>query len=135
MAVLVPVVVVVVMVVAARAEALAKHRRADEDDEQPRDEREPRVELLRDDECGQAEGHESEREHAGGMRDRDRSAEEERMPRCPLRADEVRRDHRLPVPRREGMRGPQNAAIRSETRSTPTERSPSSMSASKPPGT
>ena len=89
----------------ARAESQAKYGRSDQDDEQSRDERKPRVELLRDDEGGQAECHESECEHAGGMRDRDRSTEEERVARRPLRAHEVRRDHRLPVAGREGMRG------------------------------
>ena len=98
-------VMAVIVVVTARAQALPEDRRADEDDEQPRDEREPGVELLRDDERGQAERHESEREDSGRVRDRDRPAEHERVPRRSLRSDEVRSDHRLPVTRSESVRG------------------------------
>ena len=109
--VVVPVAVVVVVSVrvalvntAARTEPLAQDGRADEDDEQPRDEREPRVELLGNDERRQAEGHEPEREDARRVRDRDGAAEHEGMTRRSLRSDEVRGDHRFPVSRRERVR-------------------------------
>ena len=68
-----------------------------------RDEGQPGVELLGEDELGEREGHDSDREDAGGMRDRDGAAEEERMTRRPFRPDEVRGDERLSVTRSEGV--------------------------------
>ena len=76
--------VVAVGLTSARAQALPEDRRADQDDEQARHQRQPRVQLLRNDERGQSERDEPEREHAGGMGDGDRAAEEDRVPRSPF---------------------------------------------------
>ena len=77
---------------------------ADGDDEHARDEREPRVQLLGNDERGKPERHEAEREDAGRVRDRDGAAEEEGVARPSLRPDEVGGDHRLAVSRRQRVR-------------------------------
>ena len=105
---------------------------ADPDDEEPRDEREPRVELLGDDEPREQERHEPEREDAGRVGDRDGGAEEERVPRlapgcprgtrrrAPCRGREsarARRPRRPPRAARRGRRRATGRRARSATRS------------------
>ena len=89
---------------AGRAQPLPQDRSADDDDEQARDERQPRVELLGDDEAREEERHEAQTEDAGRMRRGHRRAEEDRVPRTAAGADQVAGDERLAVPRRERMR-------------------------------
>jgi hypothetical protein len=67
--------VVVVIAGASRAESLPENGGADDHDEDARDESEPWVEHLGDDERGEPERHEAEREHSGRMGDGDRSAQ------------------------------------------------------------
>ena len=55
--------------------------------------------------CESSERHEAEREHAGRVRHRDDAAEQERVDRTALRADEVAGDDRLAVAGRERVRG------------------------------
>jgi hypothetical protein len=86
-------------------EPAPKHGQPDADDEEPGDEREPRVDLLGDEEARQEERHEAEREHAGGVRDGNGRAEEERVPGAPAGAHEVAGDECLAVARCEGVRG------------------------------
>ncbi len=103
----VSVVMAVVVVFVARnprAEPLAKNAGADRDDEEPGDEREPRVELFGEDELRQAESHEPEREDARGVRDRHGAAEHERMSGGPARTDQVCGDQRLSVTRCQSVR-------------------------------
>ena len=85
------------------AQPLPEHRRSDGDDEQPRGERQPGVELVGDDELREQERDQSEGEDAGGVRRGHGRAEQERVPRLALGSDEVAGDERLPVPRREGV--------------------------------
>ena len=72
---------------------------SDPDDEQPRDERQPGVELLGHDEAREDERHEAEPEHAGGVGHRDRRAEEDGVARPAARSDQVPGDERLAVAR------------------------------------
>src|SRR5436305_2316520 len=97
--------VVAVTVYPRVAPARAEDRDADRDDEQPRREVQPRVELIGHDELRQREGHEAERKDAGGVRRGDDQPEQRRMPRRATAADEVRGDDRLAVAGRERMRG------------------------------
>ena len=99
MVVMVVVAVVVVIVVAARA--AAQDRDPDADDHQPGRERQPRVELLRQDPRGEPQRDGAERDDAGRVRDGDGRAEHERVARAAARADEVGGDHRLAVAGRE----------------------------------
>src|SRR5262245_42557647 len=95
-----------VMDSSVRADTLPEHGRADEHDQQPRREREPGIELLRDDERRQPERDEAECEHARRVRDRHGPAEQERMPRRAFRPDEVCRHQRLAVSRSERVGRP-----------------------------
>ena len=70
-----------------------------------RDEVEPRVEILGDDELREPERDEPEREDADRVRDGDDPAEQQRVPRRAAGADEVRGDDRLAVARGERVRG------------------------------
>jgi hypothetical protein len=99
--------VVVGMVVLAvlPAQPLPEHRRADRDHEQPRDQSEPRVELLGKDELREPEGHDPDREDPGRVGHGDGAPEHERVPRRALRSDEVRGHERLAVPRGQRVRG------------------------------
>ena len=97
--------VVVVVVAACVARAPEEDTGPDADDEHPRDERQPGIELLRDDDGREPERHETQREHARRVGDRDRGPEREGVPRPAAGADEVAGDERLPVPGREGVRG------------------------------
>ena len=90
---------------AAAAQALDEDGETDTDDEQTRDERQPRIEGVGNDELGQHERDETEREHAGGMRDCDGGAEQHGVARTALRADEVAGDERLAVTRRQCVHG------------------------------
>ena len=74
---------------------------ADEHHEHRRDEVEPGIEILGDDELREPERHESEREDADRVRHGDDRTEKQRVARAPARPHEVRRHDRLPVPRRE----------------------------------
>jgi hypothetical protein len=91
-------VVVVVMVMPPARDAAAQHRRADAQHEQARDEVEPRVQVLGEHVLRQRQRDHAEQRDACGVRDGDRRSERDRLPRRSLRADEVGRDHRLPVP-------------------------------------
>ena len=71
----------------------------------PGDEREPRVELLGDDEPREQERDEAEREDPGRVGDGHGRAEDERVARRSARADEVPGDERLAVARRERVHG------------------------------
>ena len=106
------VVVVVMVVMAVRAVAVsaapgagaqprAQHRRADADDEQPRDERQPRVELSGTMNCESASVTSPSAKTPAVCVDRHGRAEQERVARLALRADEVAGHERLAVPRRE----------------------------------
>ena len=128
MPVVVPVVMAVVVVIvvvlfmrwpSAPAKPLAQHRRPDGDDQETGDERQPRVELLGKDELGEREGHDADREDACRVRDRDRSAEHERVARRPRVPTRYAATSALPWPGVRACAAPQNAAMRSETRSTP----------------
>ena len=96
---------VVMTVHAAHAEPPAQHGEPDPDDEEPRDEREPRVELLGDEEPREEERHETQAEHAGSVGHGDRGAQEERVPRSPPGAHEVPGDEGLAVAGSQGVRG------------------------------
>ena len=85
-------------------QAPAENPEAHRDHEQGRGEVEPRVELLRDDELRERERDEPEREDADRVRHGHDQPEQSRVTGGPARADEVRRDDRLPVPRAEGVR-------------------------------
>ena len=90
---------------AAAREPRAQDRRAHPDDEQPRDEVEPRIELLGEHVLRQRQRHDPERRDARGVRDGDRRAEGDRVPRRPASADEVGGDHRLAVAGGQGVHG------------------------------
>ena len=64
---------------------------SDADDEQTRDERQPGVELLGDDEAREQERHEPESEDAGGVRHGHRRSERDRV------AGPAARAHRYPA--------------------------------------
>ena len=89
----------------AGPQPLAQHRCADYDDEEPRRQREPGVELLGDDEPRQHEGHETEPEDTGRVGQRHRRSQQEGVPRLSLRADEVAGDECLAVARRQRVHG------------------------------
>ena len=92
-------VVMVVMVVVLRLlEPRAEDARADNQDEQRGDQRQPRIEVLREEVLGQAERHEPQSEHADRVRDGDGDPECDRVARPALRPDEVGRNHGLPCP-------------------------------------
>ncbi len=95
------VVVVVWMVVAVVPACVASAPEEDTsphaDDENPRDERQPGIEPLRDDDRREPERHETQREHAGRVGDRDGGPEREGVSRPAAGADEVGGDHRLAV--------------------------------------
>ena len=90
---------------ARAAQPLPEHRRADADDEQPRGERQPRVELSGTMNCESASVTSPRAKTPAVCVDRHGRAEQERVPRLALRADEVAGDERLAVPRREGVDG------------------------------
>ena len=99
MVVLVVVVAVAVVVaVGARvASAREQHGCADADDEQARREVDPRVEPVGDDPLRERERHAAECEHPEGVRRGGDQPQKCRVRGRPARADEVRRDDRLPV--------------------------------------
>ena len=74
------------------------------DDEQPRDEVQPRVEPVGHDELRERERHEAEGEDADRVRHRHDQPEQRRVPRRAALADEVGGDDRLAVPGRERVR-------------------------------
>ena len=82
--------------------------------------------------CESASVIEPEGEDAGGVCDRDRGAEQNRMPRPALRADEIAGHQRLAVARRERVAAPQKAAMSNETRIIAGERCPRLISFEKP---
>ena len=90
---------------AARAEPPPEHGEPDPDDEEPREEREPRIELLGDEEPRKEERHESQPEHAGGVGHGDRRAEEDRVPGAPAGPHEIAGDERLAVAGSQRVRG------------------------------
>ena len=97
---------VIVMVVRAAARSRREqHRGADADDEQTRDERQPRIERLGDDEPGEEQRDETEREDAGRVGHGHDRAEEHGVAGPALRPDEIAGDDRLAVSRRERVRG------------------------------
>ena len=65
--------------------------------------------------CDREERDEAEREDAGGVGHCDDPTQEKRVERSAPCADEIAGHDRLAMPRRECVRGPQKAAIRSET--------------------
>src|SRR5262245_65205526 len=96
--------VVPVAVRAAMPESPNQTRGADAKHEQSRDEPDPRVELLRDDELRERERDEAEREDADRVRRGHDQPERGGVPGLPALADEVGGDDRLAVSRREGVR-------------------------------
>ncbi len=87
----------VVVTAVSPSRALPQDRRPDRDDQQPGDERQPGVELLREDELREPERNEPEGEDPGRVGDRDRAAEQHCVPRSSSRAHEVRRHDGLSV--------------------------------------
>ena len=87
-----------------RPAAVPQHDDADADHEQRGDEVHPRIQVLGDDELGEGERHETEREDADRVGDGHNAAERERIARTSSRADEVGRDDRLAVSRRQRVR-------------------------------
>ena len=98
-------VVVVMVVLPAVPPAGAQHRRADADHEQARDEVQPRVEPVGDDELRESERHQAEAEDADRVRDRHDQPEQRGVARGAALADEVGGDDRLAVAGRKRMRG------------------------------
>ena len=105
-------VVLVVVVVAwswwcvapARApEAGPQHPGADDEDHQPGDQVQPRIEVLGQDVLRQRERHEPEREHPDRVGDRHGGAQRERMAGSAPGAHQVGGDHRLAVTRGESV--------------------------------
>ena len=101
MHVVIVIVIVIVRLPATRAQVPAQHPGADQHHEQPGGEREPRVQVLRQDPRRQPERHEPEREDARRVRDRHRQPQHHRVGGRAARAHEVGRDHALPVTGRE----------------------------------
>jgi len=99
--------VVMVMPVCVRATMLparAEDGAADSDDEQPRNEVEPRVEVVRDDEAREQKRHEPEGEDADRVRGRNDQTEQRGVTRRAALTHEIRSDDRLTVAGRERMR-------------------------------
>ena len=119
--VVVVMVVVVVVILAARGAGAAQEDAGpDGDDEDARDEGQPRIQLLGDDDRRERERHETQAEDAGRVRRGDRRPERERVSRPAAGADEVAGDERLPVTRGQGVRG--TPERRDEQRDDPDER-------------
>ena len=109
MAVLVLVLVVVVLMLMRRrpraTHPAAHDRRPHPEHQQPRDEVQPRIELLGQHIGRQRERHRPEREDADRVGDRHRGPEGHGMARGAARADEIGGHHRLAVPGRERVHG------------------------------
>ena len=86
------------------AQPLEEHRGADGDDQQPRGEREPGIQLLGDDELRQGQRDEPEREDARRVCDRDDQAERNRVTWPAAGAHEIPGDDRLTVTRSQCVR-------------------------------
>ena len=91
------------------------------------------IELLRNDELRERERDDADREDAGRVRDRDRASEQERVTRPAPRPDEVGRDERLAMTRRECVGGAPEGGDEEGQEQHTSETSPCSISASKPP--
>ena len=87
-------------------EPRAHHREPDARHHQARGHAQPRVQVLRQDVLGGGQGDEAQREDRGGVGRGHRDAQDQSVSRSAAGSDQVPRDHRLAVPRREGMQGP-----------------------------
>ena len=79
---------------------------ADADDQEPREDAQPRVELLGEDVLGGGQGDQAEREHGDRVGRGHRQPEDRRVPRGAAGADQVSGDHRLAVAGRERVQRP-----------------------------
>ena len=115
-----------------RLGAAAKDAQPDRDHEQPGRQGQPGVELLGHDEREQ-ERHEPEREHAGGVRDRHRRSERDRVAGVAARAHGVSGHEALPCPGVSACAAPHNRDEQREQDDPRRGGPPRSINASKPP--
>ena len=99
--------VAMIVVVAVFVRALpspCENRGADDDHEYAREQVDPGIERVRDDERRERQCHAAEREHTDRVRDRRYQPEERGVSWGAARANEICSDNRLPVPGRECVR-------------------------------
>ena len=89
-------------------DALPQQGDANQDDSDPGERAENRIEPFRDDIAGGEQRQQSEREDGNGMCHSDDRAEEYGLLRSPALTDQIGRDHRLAMSRRKGAECPED---------------------------
>src|SRR5258708_31997886 len=104
------VVMVVMMIVAmpGGAKTPVHHPSADDDDRDPRNSSEDADRMFRHHVLEEKQRAQPEHKHRDGMGEGDDGAQQYRVPDGAARPDQVGRDDRLPMSRRERMSGPQD---------------------------